>query len=116
MSAPAVSTPVAPPPTTTKVGAPPSIVLGMGVGRLQAAEDVVAQPAGVAQGVEGSGVLGGAGDAEEAGRGPGPHDQMVVGEGGAVGERHPPRLEIDRATRPWRKTTLWSRRKMVRTG
>ena len=78
--APATSTPVGPPPTTTKVSSPSSTVAGVLVCCLEAAEDVVAQAAGVGQRVERKAVLGRPRDAEEVGRGAAGHDERVEGE------------------------------------
>ena len=76
-SAPAVSTPVGPPPTTTKVSSPSADRRPVGVGRLEALDDVVPQPHGVGQRVEREAVLGRAGRAEVGDRGAAGQHEVV---------------------------------------
>ena len=67
----------------------------MGVDVLQAAQDVVAQAAGVGEGVEGEAVLRRPRDAEELGRRPAGHDERVEGERAVVGQEHLPAVPVD---------------------
>ena len=75
--APATSTPVGPPPTIDDVEHAVVDQVGHGVGRLEQAEQVVAQPDRVLEAVEREGVLGRAGDAEVVGGRAGGDDQVV---------------------------------------
>jgi hypothetical protein len=75
--APATSTPVGPPPTTTNVRAPSSTRVGIGVGGLEALEHVVPEPVRVVEVVEREAVLVDAGDPERVGDRPGRDHEVV---------------------------------------
>jgi hypothetical protein len=76
-SAPALSMPVGPPPTTTTFSSPSSS-RGVAVAGLPELQDVVLQANRVGQGVHREGVLGRARDAEELGAGAERQDEVVV--------------------------------------
>ena len=92
--APATSTPVGPPPTTTKSRAPSSTRLRVAVGLLEGLDDPRLQAVGVVERIEREGVLG-PGRPEEVRLGAGRQDEVVAGVGLAAARRHGPGHRID---------------------
>src|SRR5688500_8968700 len=86
-SAPASSTPVGPPPTTTKFSAPSPIRPGSRFGLLEDAQDARPQSQRVVEAVERERVLVGARGLKEVGLRPGREHESVAGEALAVRRR-----------------------------